>query len=510
MGCNQTKDHHEPDQSVAALAWGGVGSDNFVFPELRAESTSGVLAKPNFAICVSGGGFRATTLSLGWIRALHKIGVLSNARYLISNSGGSWFNTCFSYQEKVSNEEFLGPYLSPAEITPENSAKFDELSYAQVVSDASMLTDLLKGLVKSVASGDWLRDKDTQRVRAWSDTVGKAFLAKHGLGDPSTSYAIATSPSAVARAKATGVKEVFTACRQPSMPYPISVGCVMPSDDARVYQSFEFTPEYCGVPTTIADTKPIKLGGVLIEPFACSSKPPKAGLPAKFGPTDGPATVQVETPWVVPLSQQAGISSQFVAQNYASTSRGEAMWEVMACPEMYNWNGTDGQGAELGFCDGGGTDNMAIYPALRRGVESIFVGASTGAAVADSAEEFAAYCYDISGYFGRIPADTKLPQGIDPSVFNPHLQVQCAPFVQCALFVPCAPIVPCAPFVPLSPTLPSFSHPSFLLPPFLPSHTRPPASSSPFLRRSSRVRSGISYTRSSSSAGRQALHPSRG
>jgi hypothetical protein len=423
MGCNQTKDHHEPEALVTALAWGGVGSERFVFPEQREDSKSGVAAKPDFAICVSGGGFRATTLALGWVRALHKIGVLPKSRYLCSNSGGSWFNCCFSYQDKVTNEQFLGPYLPPSEITPENSAIFDELAYAQVVSDATIITELLKGVVRGVAAGDFLRDKDTQRVRAWSDAVSKAFLAKHGLDDPSTSYSIATSPSAIARAKATGVKEVFTACRHPSMPYPISVGCVMPEDDARVYQSFEFTPEYSGVPSTLGDTKPIKLGGVLVEPFACSSKPPRGGLPANFGPSSGPAKVQLETPWVVPLSQQAGISSQYVAQNFAKVSRGEALWETMACPEVHTWNGIDGQGAELGFCDGGGTDNMAIYPALRRGVASVFVGASISKPVADAEEGFAAFAYDISGYFGRIPADTKLPQGVLPSVFNPHLQV---------------------------------------------------------------------------------------
>jgi hypothetical protein len=31
-------------------------------------------------------------------RALHELGVLSQARYMSSNSGGSWFNAAFSYQ----------------------------------------------------------------------------------------------------------------------------------------------------------------------------------------------------------------------------------------------------------------------------------------------------------------------------------------------------------------------------------------------------------------------------
>jgi hypothetical protein len=48
---------------------------------------------------VSGGGYRATTLALGWVRALHALGVMDAARYLSSNSGGSWFNGAYSYSQ---------------------------------------------------------------------------------------------------------------------------------------------------------------------------------------------------------------------------------------------------------------------------------------------------------------------------------------------------------------------------------------------------------------------------
>jgi hypothetical protein len=37
-------------------------------------------------------------LLLRLCRGLHELGVLSKARYISSNSGGSWFNAAFSYQ----------------------------------------------------------------------------------------------------------------------------------------------------------------------------------------------------------------------------------------------------------------------------------------------------------------------------------------------------------------------------------------------------------------------------
>jgi hypothetical protein len=45
------------------------------------------------------GGYRAATLALGYVRALHLLGLNSQARYLASNSGGSWFNAAYSYQQ---------------------------------------------------------------------------------------------------------------------------------------------------------------------------------------------------------------------------------------------------------------------------------------------------------------------------------------------------------------------------------------------------------------------------
>ena len=49
------------------------------------------------------------------VKELHYSGVLAKARYLCSNSGGSWFNTAFSYQSKVPVDVFLGP----REVEPE-------------------------------------------------------------------------------------------------------------------------------------------------------------------------------------------------------------------------------------------------------------------------------------------------------------------------------------------------------------------------------------------------------
>jgi len=106
---------------MQARVWTGVGTTGFVFPELRDSDEEGgfkpLKVKENFGICLSGGGMRATTLALGWVRILHKQRILQQARYMSSNSGGSFFNATFSYQQKYTPDIFLGEYIEPKSLT---------------------------------------------------------------------------------------------------------------------------------------------------------------------------------------------------------------------------------------------------------------------------------------------------------------------------------------------------------------------------------------------------------
>jgi len=407
-------------QPVETQMWFGVGEPGFVFPELRTDADDRVLAlqrKPDFAVCLSGGGFRATTCALGWVRALHAMGILDRARYLCSNSGGSWFNTCFSYQSSVSPEHFLGPYVPPEELDVD--APHEDLSYGGVVANASIIGQLVQNLLSGAVTFDWWTEHISVKLRAWSNAVGNAFLKTHGLDDADAGFAL-PGPS-TERAYRTGVRLVHQACRTPRMPYPVVVGTLMPPGDERIYHSFEFTPQYCGVPARIEDG-PRKLGGILIEPYAASSNSPDAPIErsAEEPMRRHSSTLQLE--WLMPLAQMAGISSQYIAQNYG-TRCDSASWDLLGCPKMNYWSGLDFQGGELGFADGGGTDNMAVFPPLRRGVRKMLICASVGIG---PNEEWAGFNWDISGYFGAVPEGTLIDVGagvIDVGLWNRHVQV---------------------------------------------------------------------------------------
>lgn len=161
-----------------------------------------------------------------------------------------------------------------------------------------------------------------------------------------------------------------------------------------------------GGPSALAATKPISLGGILIEPFAACSMPPKRKPPGWDGicSAHGEVSVNIKTRWVVPLAQVAGISSMALAHNVVE-AKCEGLWELMGCPELYIWN-SHLDGAEFGFGDGGGNDNLALLPPLRRGVSKVL--ACHALTVAPSTtDDFAASQYNLSSYFGRVPKTYK-------------------------------------------------------------------------------------------------------
>lgn len=69
------------------------------------------------------------------------LNVTSKARYLTSNSGGSWLNAAFSFQDSVPLDSFLGPYLPPQQLSQPRLQQADSGngSFAGVIANAGIL-----------------------------------------------------------------------------------------------------------------------------------------------------------------------------------------------------------------------------------------------------------------------------------------------------------------------------------------------------------------------------------
>ena len=150
---------YQPPQPFTVKTFTGANESWFTYPELTNPSTSNysipaLLAKPNVGIAISGGGFRAATLGLGWLRALHLLNITSAARYFSSNSGGTWLNSAFSFQAKYPVEQFLGSYLPPEQLTLEvlRATGDDGASFAATITDASVVVSGASGRLLTAAS----------------------------------------------------------------------------------------------------------------------------------------------------------------------------------------------------------------------------------------------------------------------------------------------------------------------------------------------------------------------
>ena len=119
-------------------------------------------------------GAEVTESSTNKQHHLSREGILQQARFMTSNSGGSWFNTAFSYQKVCDPETFLGEYLEPSVLTPSAAEKQGkaENGYAKAIADSNFMKDFLSQLVSDWFSFDFFKERDTNRVRAWSLAVG--------------------------------------------------------------------------------------------------------------------------------------------------------------------------------------------------------------------------------------------------------------------------------------------------------------------------------------------------
>jgi hypothetical protein len=124
--------------------WSGVNHESFQYPELIIDECPEIASKPlNFGIALSGGGFRAASLAIGTLRGLYLLDILSQSRYISSNSGSSWVNGPLSYYQG-DIEGFLGEYLPPEECTISNLRRIDLNCHSYVICCGENLKTFLE------------------------------------------------------------------------------------------------------------------------------------------------------------------------------------------------------------------------------------------------------------------------------------------------------------------------------------------------------------------------------
>ncbi|KXZ56638.1 hypothetical protein GPECTOR_1g575 [Gonium pectorale] len=422
----------EPDDPVSVHVWSGSDQPGFEYPELSRTGDWGIpalLSRPNLGVALSGGGYRAATLGLGWMRGLHLLGLLPAVRYVSSNSGGSWLNGVLSYSGFPVGP-FLGPYAPPGDLARGNLSSPSLLppgSWGDTLADKAIIADAIQGVLKD------LFVPGRESFSGWTSAIAEAFYNPYGMGLQNSSITALGTRGNVSRRLAAAYPGVplYAACATPDRAFPIILGTIMRIHTDQVFYPFEVTPLYLGVPARNTATDP-PLGAGFIEPLGFNSKPPGAPPPSP-PPVGLQGTVNVTPVKLVPLATFAGISSSFVAQGVRPGSN--ALYALTGTERLQYWDPVNYTGGELSFADGAGADNLAVTPLLRRRVTHIVVCVATANSADMTPADWAVAQYDVAGLFGAVPLNVTSYKGMEegitgvrPDVFNKALKVEGWPY----------------------------------------------------------------------------------
>eukprot|EP00300_Choanocystis_sp_HF-7_P042525 c9269_g1_i1.p1 GENE.c9269_g1_i1~~c9269_g1_i1.p1 ORF type:complete len:650 (-),score=151.20 c9269_g1_i1:140-2089(-) len=358
----------------------------FVHPELRLDTHHNMefhLAKPDFGIAVSGGSMRAICCGMGWFRALEMLGVPTKARYISSNSGGSFVNAAYSFQQKFQVEQFLGLYVPPEQC---DLSRMDKYKYDCVFGNIlHHMHHVVRRFVKAVLRGRF--------KGAIAEVLCSSLLHPLNLADIRGIMSLTTSDKML---NAGAMPYVVPQDR----PFPI-INCsiLLPNDPMR-FHPFEFTPMYCGsVAKREYDGRVI--GGCLMEPMGFNS--PK---PLDLVEDDEDGFVSCATHNLVSLQEMVGASASFVS---VALQQLKVLDDLPFSNDYNYWCSPDDDERTLAFSDGGGFDNIAILPLLRRRVSKILclvAAAENNHMTPDDDHDF--NMLDVATLFGAARPDLEL------------------------------------------------------------------------------------------------------
>lgn len=386
-------------ERVAVRTW-IVNDSGEPLPEL-ADSELAVpwlKERPSFGLAFSGGGTRSASASLGQLRALHDLGWLRQARYIASNSGGSWISVPYTYLPLAIDEErFLGEYIPPAELNDQrlSPANVDPLAFETAIHDAGTIDEL-----HEIGRGD----------EAYSDIVASIFLDPFGLHDNEKFFTFhAAALDRILAGNRSLNASNFQIVERQDRPYLIVAGVMIGqqlSDDPNEYFPVDMTPLYTGIRGRFdfeKDGESIVVGGGYVESFGYDSYEPRRGA------IDGRYSVRL-TGMLVRGDKPIGDRYRFTLSDVIGASSAAPLGTLsryavpnFLFPEFRHWpvdrNAIDEadrhvrrMADEFQHGDGADMDNLALTPLLVRKTENIIVFVNTE----DAFRKPATGCQDTS------------------------------------------------------------------------------------------------------------------
>ncbi|MBI4751818.1 MAG: hypothetical protein HY774_25320 [Acidobacteria bacterium] len=325
-----------------------------VLPERQIPEVSG---RKNVGVTFSGGGTRSASATLGQLRALNALGLISGIRYLSCVSGGSWASIPFLYlPENYSDELFLGPVIEPQNITLSNLVSAPPGSLSHTIANSEIVRSFLDALF------------NLGGFEAFSRALGKIFLDPFGIGSVEKFFTYSATTRSGIRQTNPKMRDEDFYLQKSNRPFWIVGGTLFEESEKDSNYHFEFTPLYAGISTLHQGQgiNGLNIGGGYVEPFAFDSESP--------GDQGGPGMTFTcklggKAHWLT-LSDVIGTSGAAPARVL-----NEMGLDWIGFPEFRYWPPADMPRANLEksypFGDGGFLENLGLIALLKRKVERI-------------------------------------------------------------------------------------------------------------------------------------------
>lgn len=333
-------------------------------PDLKVDELD---QRPNVGVAFSGGGTRSAAATLGQLRGLYELGLLSKIRYISCVSGGSWACVPFTYlPEEWTDETFLGQFISPQDLTADALENTDHNSFAHMIANSVILDDFLKNAARF--AGD----------ETYSRALGDTFLNEFGIDSLKRFFSLdEKSVSAILKNNGHLNSDDFYQVRE-GRPFLIAGSTLLRSNnDPPLPQKihFESTPLYVGAPVLHkkAGSNGLDLGGGYIEPFGFDSDEP----------ADPPNQNQIAKVRLGTSRHRYTLSDVIGASGAAPAETLDKIGlDWLGFPEFKHWSVPaphKSRAREYNFGDGGHLENLGIMPLLMRKVDKMVVFVNTKA-----------------------------------------------------------------------------------------------------------------------------------
>jgi len=396
------------------------------YPEITASAMESPALEPAGAtgfgppwagVCISGGGSRALSATMGELRGLAALGLLPKIGWLSTVSGATWAGTLFNWAPlQWTDATLLGPLeLDPGSLRWESGSAADNLALLDPHALGSAATRL--GLEAMLAKAIELYHRGVAVGELWPRAIGELVLAPFALGDTPARY-FTWTPGWLARGilpENPGLRPGDFFVSRPDRPYLITSSTLFyppnppaalavperpagAGDPGRAWEvgyEFETTPISAGIPPRFPQAGPPQpnlpgssdLGGGWIDPFAMGSI--------------SPASIQADGRFQVPtpprrfrLSDLAGLSSvAFVYDVLDLAHKSGIHFLDDMVPETVYWPVLNAASLPRNaarpylFGDGGNLENQGIMPLLRRNLRKVIAFVNTETQLSMSGSE---------------------------------------------------------------------------------------------------------------------------